>query len=117
MSLFPRLCSIASIKCVRAFPSIGYLLTLASLSSPGGTHFMEVWTVWHATYWLSGTVKLVTALASFTTDVVLPPLVPKAMTLLENARLSEQRKQQLEQAHEELRRLYAKSRELDQVKT
>src|SRR5579884_3351185 len=83
----------------------------------GGTHFMEVWTVWHATYWLSGTVKLVTALASFTTAVVLPPLVPKAMTLLENARLSEQRKQQLEQAHEELRRLYAKSRELDQVKT
>jgi hypothetical protein len=27
------------------------------------THFMEVWTIWNATYWLSGYVKLLTAAA------------------------------------------------------
>jgi len=27
----------------------------------GATHVMEVWTLWHANYWLSGAVKVVTA--------------------------------------------------------
>jgi predicted membrane metal-binding protein len=30
----------------------------------GATHAMEVWTLWHGTYWLSGTIKAVTAMAS-----------------------------------------------------
>src|SRR5690242_1944727 len=42
----------------------------------GGTHFMEVWTLWTPVYWLSGGVKLVTAAASVLTALVLPPLVP-----------------------------------------
>jgi hypothetical protein len=29
-----------------------------------GTHLMEVWVIWHPTYWLSGAVKALTALAS-----------------------------------------------------
>ena len=47
----------------------------------GGTHVMEVWTLWHATYWLSGAVKVVTAIASLTTAVLLVKLVPQALTL------------------------------------
>ncbi len=37
----------------------------------GATHFMEVWTLWTPVYWLSGAVKLVTALASVTTAFAL----------------------------------------------
>ena len=39
--------------------------------SCGGTHFMEVLTVWKPVYWLSAAVKVVTALASAGTGVVL----------------------------------------------
>ena len=47
----------------------------------GATHAMEVWTLWHATYWLSGAVKAVTAIASLTTAVLLVKLVPQALAL------------------------------------
>ena len=47
----------------------------------GATHAMEVWTLWHANYWLSGAVKVVTAIASLTTAVLLVKLVPQALVL------------------------------------
>jgi PAS domain S-box-containing protein len=47
----------------------------------GSTHAMEVWTLWHATYWLSGAVKVVTALASLITAILLVKLIPQAMLL------------------------------------
>jgi PAS domain S-box-containing protein len=45
----------------------------------GTTHLMEVWTIWHATYWLSGTIKAITALASVPTAILLVKLVPVAL--------------------------------------
>jgi len=83
----------------------------------GGTHFMEVVTLWHPTYWLSGGVKAVTAIASVTTAVVLPPLVPLALGMIHSARVSEQRRTELEEAHEELNRLYERLKEFDELKT
>jgi two-component system cell cycle sensor histidine kinase/response regulator CckA len=62
----------------------------------GGTHFMEVWTLWTPAYWLSGGVKSVTALASMLTAIVLPPLVPKTLALVQSAKLSDKRKKDLE---------------------
>jgi hypothetical protein len=56
------------------------------------THFMEVWTIWHATYWLSGYVKLLTAAASVATAVVLPFLVPKVLVLIQAVKLSQKRR-------------------------
>jgi signal transduction histidine kinase len=47
----------------------------------GATHAMEVWTLWHATYWLSGAVKLITAIASVTTAIMLVHIVPEALAL------------------------------------
>jgi PAS domain S-box-containing protein len=47
----------------------------------GATHVMEVWTLWHADYWLSGVVKAVTALASVPTAILLVQLVPRAIAL------------------------------------
>lgn len=83
----------------------------------GSTHFMEVWTLWHPTYWLSGALKVVTALASVTTAVVLPLLVPKALALVESAKLSEERRSHLETANHKLEALNEQLKELDQLKT
>src|SRR5882757_1165257 len=47
----------------------------------GATHVMEVWTLWHADYWLSGAVKAVTALASVPTAILLVRLIPQALAL------------------------------------
>jgi PAS domain S-box-containing protein len=47
----------------------------------GTTHAMEVWTLWHATYWLSGGIKALTALTSVPTAILLVRLVPRALAL------------------------------------
>ena len=47
----------------------------------GSTHLMEVWTLWHGTYWLSGAIKVLTALASVPTAILLLYLVPHAVAL------------------------------------
>jgi hypothetical protein len=47
----------------------------------GATHAMEVWTLWHANYWLSGSIKALTALASVPTAVLLVQLVPQTLAL------------------------------------
>jgi PAS domain S-box-containing protein len=47
----------------------------------GFTHAMEIWTLWHADYWVSGAVKAITALASVVTAVLLVRLVPEALKI------------------------------------
>jgi diguanylate cyclase (GGDEF)-like protein len=46
----------------------------------GLTHFLEVWTLWYPAYWLSGGVKMVTALVSVYTTIELIPVIPKALS-------------------------------------
>lgn len=83
----------------------------------GSTHLMAVWTLWHPNYWLSGGMKLITAIASVTTAVILPSLVPKALALVEAAKLSEERRLNLENANLELETLYDKLKQLDNIKS
>ena len=78
----------------------------------GFTHLMEVIVLWKPLYWLSGDVKLITAVASLITAVALPPLVPKVEAMVQMAKLSEARSQILRteidkrvQTEEMLRRL------------
>ncbi len=71
-----------------------FLLFSAFIVACGTTHLIEIWTLWHPTYWLSGFVKAVTALISVITAVQLVPLVPQALALPSPA--------QLEQANQEL---------------
>jgi PAS domain S-box-containing protein len=47
----------------------------------GTTHLMEIWTLWHGTYRLSGLIKAITAGASLYTAAALFPLIPKALAL------------------------------------
>ena len=83
----------------------------------GFTHFLEVLTLWRPIYWLSGDLKLVTAIASILTALALPPLVPQAAALIQAAKMSEARRLQLETANQELEALYRKVKDLDQAKT
>ena len=47
----------------------------------GGTHAMEIWTLWHAHYWASGVLKAITAISSVFTAILLVKIVPAALAL------------------------------------
>ena len=85
----------------------------------GATHFMEVFTLRtpDPPYWMAGDLKLVTAFASLATALVLPPLVPKILQLLGEARLSTDRAAALQKAHVELAAALERVQQLDQLKT
>lgn len=87
------------------------------ITACGSTHFMEVWTLWHPTYWLAGALKAVTAIASVATASILPFLVPQALALVEAAKLSEERRSDLETANHRLEALNKQLKEVDQLKT
>ncbi len=64
-----------------------FLLFGAFIVACGTTHIMEVWTLWHPTYWLSGSLKAITAFVSLQTVAELVPLVPQALALPSPAQL------------------------------
>ena len=53
----------------------------------GITHFMEIWTIWHASYLLAGIIKAGTAVISVITAIMMIPLIPKAIALPSPAQL------------------------------
>jgi PAS domain S-box-containing protein len=53
----------------------------AFMLASGATHVMDVWTLWHTNYWLSGAVKAITAFVSVSTAILLVRLVPQALML------------------------------------
>jgi PAS domain S-box-containing protein len=55
----------------------------------GTTHLLEVWTVWHPDYLLSGIVKAITAAISIATALLLIPIVGKVVSLPGPSRLQE----------------------------
>lgn len=64
-----------------------FLLFGAFIIACGTGHFMDVWTLWHPVYWLSGFIKSFTAFISFYTAIALLPLIPKALSLPSPAQL------------------------------
>ena len=64
--------------------------------SCGTTHLMSIWTLWHPDYWLSGTIKLITALISGYTAIKLIEFFPFALDL-PNPQVLEQVNQDLAQ--------------------
>jgi len=47
----------------------------------GTTHLISIWTIWHPDYWLDGWIKLLTALVSIATALLVWPLIPKLLRL------------------------------------
>ena len=58
-----------------------FLLFGAFIVSCGTTHIIEIWTLWHPDYWLSGLVKAFTAVISLYTASELVSLLPKALAM------------------------------------
>jgi signal transduction histidine kinase len=78
----------------------------------GLTHFMDMWTLWNPTYWLSGYTKFITAIASTATAVMLPPMLPKVNGLVNAARQSQERKKSLEELNVKLQAEIAENQRL-----
>src|SRR5215831_2639571 len=66
----------------------------------GTTHAMEIWVIWHPNYWLSGSIKAITALASVPTAILLVKLIPDALKLPSAAILRETNAELDRQVHE-----------------
>src|SRR4029077_13353758 len=58
-----------------------FLLFGAFILACGTTHLMEAIMLWCPAYRLTGVIKLLTALVSWTTVVALVPIVPKALAM------------------------------------
>jgi two-component system NtrC family sensor kinase len=58
-----------------------FLLFGTFIVSCGTTHIMEIWTLWHPNYWLSGLLKAFTAVVSLYTASELVSLLPQALAM------------------------------------
>jgi signal transduction histidine kinase len=54
----------------------------------GATHVMSIWTLWHGNYGAEAVLKVITAIASVATAIMLWPLIPKAVALPSTASLA-----------------------------
>ncbi len=79
-----------------------YLAFGTFILSCGLTHLFDVVTVWHPIYWADAAVRVVTAVASMATAILLVPFVPRAVAFAGEARLSNERALQLQTAHRDL---------------
>jgi PAS domain S-box-containing protein len=64
-----------------------FFLFGAFIIACGTTHVIEVWTLWYPTYWLSGSIKIITAIISLYTALELGSLLPKVLALPSPAQL------------------------------
>lgn len=66
-----------------------FLLLGGLVTACGTTHVIEIWTLWHPSYWLSGAIKLLTAAISISAAGLLPviakTLSPSSLAELEAA--------------------------------
>ena len=76
---------------IRHRPDLKYgwvaYLFLAFILACGTTHFMAILTLWVPAYGIEGLIKVVTALLSIATAILLWPLIPKAAALPSAAQL------------------------------
>ncbi|MEX0269223.1 ATP-binding protein [Leptolyngbyaceae cyanobacterium UHCC 1019] len=66
-----------------------FLLFGSFIVACGTTHLMAVWTLWHPTYWLAGSLKAITALVSVFTAIKLVPIIPLALAIPSPAQLEQ----------------------------
>jgi signal transduction histidine kinase len=77
----------------------------------GTTHLLAIWNIWEPHYWLDASVKILTAIASIVTALLLWPLIPKALAIPSQAQLTRANRELSEevarrvQAEAQLRRI------------
>src|SRR5215470_6259730 len=82
-----------------------FLLFGFFLLTCGVVHLLEIWTVWHGIFRLTGVVKAVTGVVAVATAVMFVKMIPEALALpspedLEQARLTLER-EKAERTHEQ----------------
>ena len=77
-----------------------FFLFAAFIISCGIGHGMDIWTLWHPDYWVSGYIRAMTALVSFITAVALVYLMPKIFTLPSRAQMEETNRRLVEEINE-----------------
>jgi len=68
----------------------------------GFTHFVAALTVWTPVYWAWAGIKVVTAVSSVATALVIPPIVPQVLSIIRLAREAGEQKDQLARLNSEL---------------
>ncbi|MDJ0590697.1 MAG: diguanylate cyclase, partial [Pleurocapsa sp. MO_226.B13] len=58
-----------------------FLLFAAFILFCGAGHAFDIWTLWNPNYWISGWLKLLTALISLATAIALAMKIPEILTL------------------------------------
>ena len=71
----------------------------------GMTHFLDVATVWYPIYWVDSGVRVITAVASVATGLLLFPLVPQVIGLVELSTRAQEANHQLRVSEERMRLL------------
>jgi signal transduction histidine kinase len=71
------------------FPAV-FLMFAAFVVACGTTHLLDIWTIWHPTYWLSGDLKALTACVSWIAAICLARVVPAVLAIKSRADLAEQ---------------------------
>jgi PAS domain S-box-containing protein len=101
-----------------ALPYPAVFLAFASfILGCGATHFGHVLVALRPDAWpVLAAAQVVTLVASVATAVALPPLIPKAVALVRQARLSADRQRRLTEQHAELERLYARLQERSEAR-
>lgn len=73
-----------------------FLLFAAFILFCGTVHAFDIWTLWHPNYWVSGWIRLLTALVSLATASALAVKIPQILTLPSSQQMN-QVNQQLQQ--------------------
>ncbi len=84
----------------------------------GTTHLMAIWTLYHADYAWEAVIKVITAIASVGTAMVLWPLIPKALAIpspLQLRQANEELGRRVEERDEALKRLKAEVAERERA--
>ncbi len=66
-----------------------FLLFAAFILFCGTGHAFDIWTLWHPNYWVSGWIRLLTALVSLATAIALAIKIPQILTLPSPAKVNE----------------------------
>lgn len=76
-----------------------FLLFAAFIIFCGTGHLIDIWTLWHPDYWISGYIRAITAIVSLITAIALTNLIPEILALPTPKKLQEeiQTKKQKEQ--------------------
>ena len=77
-----------------------FFLFAAFIISCGIGHTMDIWTLWHPNYWVSGYIRAMTALVSMVTAIALVYLIPKILTLPSPAQMEEANQRLVEEINE-----------------